>query len=84
VSAARRVTGWLLSPRTLPSLDDAVDADGIYAKGYWQTVDDRLQVVGLRIGSDYNDRVVALFGQTVIRRPDGTYYTLPTQPTQEN
>jgi len=69
--------GWELTRESLTGIDDAVDRDGIFAKGYYQPVDGRTAVVGLRIGADYNDRVVAKFGDHVIRRPDGTYSVRP-------
>lgn len=75
MSASRRITGWLLSPRTIRIVDDAIDRDGIYAKGYWQTVNSQLQVTGLRIGHDEN-RIVAFWGDTIIRHPGGRYSIL--------
>ena len=69
--------GWELTPRNIGRIDDAVDRDGIYAKGYWQPVDGRNTVVGLRIGADYDDRVVARFGDRVVRSTAGTYSVRP-------
>ena len=51
-------------------------SDGVYAKGYWQPVDGKTTVVGLRIGAG-RDRIVAHFGDHVIRRPDGAYSVRP-------
>jgi hypothetical protein len=67
---------WQLTERSIGRIDDAVDRDGIYAKGYWQEVDGTLTVVGLRIGSG-GDRLVARFGDTVIRHPDGRWSVHP-------
>jgi hypothetical protein len=67
---------WQLTRRNIGRIDDEVDRDGIYAKGYWQEVDGKLTVVGLRIGSG-EDRVVARFGDTVIRHPDGRWSVQP-------
>jgi hypothetical protein len=66
---------WQLTPRNIARVDDEIDRDGIYAKGYWQTVDGKLQVVGLRIGTDHSrqPRVVAYFGDWIIRNPDGRW-----------
>ncbi|PBC72328.1 MULTISPECIES: hypothetical protein [unclassified Streptomyces] len=68
-------TEWQLSRYNLNQIDDQIDRDGIYAKGYWQTVDGNLQVVGLRIGTGETrqPRIVAKFGDTILRHPDGTY-----------
>lgn len=67
---------WQLTRANLPEIDDAIDQDGIYAKGYWQTVDNQLKVVGLRIGTG-ETRLVAYFGDTITRRPDGTWAVQP-------
>lgn len=66
---------WQLTPRNIARIDDEIDRDGIYAKGYWQTVDSKLQVVGLRIGTGETrqPRVVAFWGDWVIRHPDGRW-----------
>ncbi|MFJ8677173.1 hypothetical protein [Streptomyces sp. NPDC093589] len=70
---AQTTTEWQLSRDNLNQIDDQLDRDGIYAKGYWETVDGQLTVTGLRIGSSYADRLIAKFGDTVIRRTNGTY-----------
>lgn len=61
-----------LTVENLARFDDWLDKLGIYAKGYWETVDGKLAVTGLRIGSG-PDRVVAKYGDTVIRRADGSF-----------
>ncbi|MER5843236.1 hypothetical protein ABT099_23650 [Streptomyces prasinus] len=63
---------WQLTRRNIAEIDDAVDRDGIYAKGYWQDVDGKLTVVGLRIGTG-ETRIVARFGDWIIRHPDGRW-----------
>ncbi|MEV4423998.1 hypothetical protein AB0K23_01215 [Streptomyces sp. NPDC049602] len=68
------ILAHLLTVDNLARFDDWLDKLGIYAKGYWETVDGKLTVTGLRIGSDYSDRVVARFGDTIIRRADGSFY----------
>ncbi|SDN19012.1 hypothetical protein [Streptomyces wuyuanensis] len=65
---------WQLTQRNIGDIDDAVDRDGIYAKGYWETVDGKLTVTGLRIGAG-PDRIVAKFGDFIIRHPDGNWST---------
>ncbi|WP_157876183.1 hypothetical protein, partial [Peterkaempfera griseoplana] len=71
---------WMLTRRNIDRVDAAVDRDGIFAKGYWQDVDGKNTVVGLRIGQ-YPDHVVAYFGDWVIRHPDGRWTTLrPATP----
>ena len=61
-----------LTVDNLPRFDDWLDALGIYAKGYWEDVDGKLAVTGLRIGSG-TDRVVAKYGDTIIRHADGSF-----------
>lgn len=61
---------WQLTPRSLNRIDDEIDRDGIYAKGYWENVDGKLKVTGLRVGEGPG-RVVAHFGDWIIRYPDG-------------
>lgn len=63
---------WQLTQRNIGDIDDRVDRDGVYAKGYWETVDGKLTVTGLRIGSG-PDRIVARFGDFVVRHPDGRW-----------
>lgn len=61
-----------LTPHSLRRIDDEIDRDGIYAKGYWETVNGKNTVTGLRIGSG-EDRIVARFGDWIIRHPDGRW-----------
>ena len=63
---------WLVTPETITAVDDAVDSYGTYAKGFFEWVDGRTTVVGLRVGSG-PDRVVARFGDTLVRHPDGRW-----------
>jgi hypothetical protein len=62
-----------LTVENLPRFDDWLDKLDVFAKGYWETVDGKLAVTGLRIGSDYADRVVARFGDTIIWQADGSF-----------
>ncbi|MFE7510119.1 hypothetical protein ACFU8I_02660 [Streptomyces sp. NPDC057540] len=61
-----------LTVENLHRFDDWLDDLGIFAKGYWEEADGKLAVTGLRIGSG-EDRVVAKFGDTIIRRADGSF-----------
>ncbi|GGT43531.1 hypothetical protein [Streptomyces purpureus] len=69
---------WQLTPHTLATIDDQIDQDGIYAKGYWEFVDGKNTVTGLRIGTG-ETRVVARFGDWITRHPNGRY-TVHEQP----
>lgn len=65
---------WQLTSRSFSRVADEIDRlkPWVFTKGYWQTVDGELQVVGLRIG-EYPDHVVARFGDWIVRRPDGRF-----------
>jgi hypothetical protein len=65
---------WHLTPRDFSRVADQIDRlrPWVFTKGYWQEVDGKLQVVGLRIGQ-YPDHVVARFGDWIIRHPDGGF-----------
>lgn len=76
-AAAADCVTWLVTPQTIAAVDDAVDQYGVYAKGYFEFVDGRTTVVGLRVGSG-PDRVVARFGDTLVRHPDGRWSVRPT------
>lgn len=75
-------TEWQLSRYNLSQIDDQIDSDGIFAKGFWEFVDGSLVVTGLRIGSGYIDRLVAKFGDFIIRNTNGTYEVRPATPEQ--
>ncbi|MFD9915601.1 MULTISPECIES: hypothetical protein [Streptomyces] len=72
-------TTWLVTPQTIAAVDDAVDGYGTYAKGYFEFVDGRTTVVGLRVGTG-PDRVVARFGDTLVRHHDGRWSVRPATP----
>ncbi|MER6235916.1 hypothetical protein ABT185_07550 [Streptomyces clavifer] len=63
---------WRLTHRNIGDIDDVVDGDGVYAKGYWENVGGKTTVTGLRIGTG-ETRVVARFGDWVIRHPHGAW-----------
>ncbi|MFH8926334.1 hypothetical protein ACH4D4_04695 [Streptomyces pristinaespiralis] len=63
---------WEVTPRSINRVDDELDRLDVYAKGYWQEVDGKLQVVGLRVGTG-ETRVVARFGDWLIAHPNGKF-----------
>lgn len=63
---------WQLTPRNITAVDDEVDRDRIYAKGYWEWDGDQTVCIGLRIGTG-ETRIVARYGDHVIRHPDGRW-----------
>lgn len=63
---------WQLTPRNITAVDDEVDRDGIYAKGFFEQVGNKTVCVGLRIGTG-ETRIVARFGDHVIRHRDGRW-----------
>ncbi|MEW1803252.1 hypothetical protein ACIGO7_35550 [Streptomyces virginiae] len=67
---------WVITRANIAEIDDAVDRDGIYAKGYFEDVDGRIACVGLRIGSG-GTRQVARYGDTVTRSDNGTWTVTP-------
>jgi hypothetical protein len=72
----------LLTPQTIAAVDEWLDGAGVFAKGYWQYVDGKLVTVGLRIGQDWN-KVVAFFGDTVVRHENGTHTVLSAKDAAE-
>lgn len=72
---------WQVTGLSIASVDDAVDRLGVYAKGYWQQVDGRTTVVGLRVGTG-ETRVVARWGDWLVRHPDGAF-TVHAEPQAE-
>lgn len=67
---------WQLTRENLAAIDDRIDEDGIYAKGFWQEADGKLTVVGLRIGTGAS-RQVAFYGDRITRHPDGRWTIHP-------
>jgi hypothetical protein len=67
---------WQLTPRDIARIDDDIDQYGVYAKGYWEQVNGRLVVTGLRVGTG-PDRVVAKFGDWIVRHPNGRWSVHP-------
>ncbi|MFE6486619.1 hypothetical protein ACFVGN_27300 [Streptomyces sp. NPDC057757] len=74
---------WQLTERSFSRVANEIDRlrPWVFTKGYWQEVDGKLQVVGLRIGQ-YPGHVVAYFGDWIIRHPDGGF-TVHKAPAKE-
>ena len=65
--------GWVLAPEVYGAIDKALDKAGVFAKQYTECDDDgHVVTIGMRIG-EKPGHVVAVFGDTITRRPDGTY-----------
>lgn len=73
---------WQLTPRNIAAVDDEVDRDGHYAKGYFEWDGDKTVCVGLRIGTG-ETRIVARYGDHLIRHPDGTWAVHAAPATEE-
>lgn len=63
---------WRVAEDTISRVDDELDRLDVFAKGYWQDVDGKLAVVGLRVGTG-EARVVARYGDWLVRHPDGSF-----------
>lgn len=72
----------LLTPETIAAVDQWLDDADVFAKGYWQYVNGKLITVGLRIGQDWN-KVVAFFGDTIVRHEDGSHTVLSAKDAAE-
>jgi len=69
---------WQLTLRNVHGVDHELDRLDVFAKGYTQYVDDRLRLVGLRVGERPN-HVVARFGDWLVMHPDG-HFTVHAAP----
>jgi len=63
---------WRLTPQNIARIDDLVDHDGHYAKGYFEAVNGKTVCVGLRIGTG-ETRIVAHYGDHLVRHPAGRW-----------
>lgn len=65
---------WRLTERSFTRVMGEIDRlrPWVFTKGYWQTVDGKLQVVGLRVG-ERPGHIVAYWGDWIIRHPDGKF-----------
>lgn len=66
------ILAHVLTVDNISRIDNWLDKLGIFAKGYWEDVDGKLVNTGLRIG-EKPGHVVAKFGDTIIRRADGSF-----------
>ncbi|MFF1348451.1 hypothetical protein ACFVZJ_21150 [Streptomyces sp. NPDC058322] len=72
-----------LTPSNLYDVDTWLDNANVFAKQYREQVDGELVITGLRIGQGEN-RVIAMFGNTIVRHYDGRHTVRPTEhPTGE-
>jgi hypothetical protein len=73
---------WQLTPRSFSRVARDIDKlrPWVFAKGYWEYVNGELAVVGIRVGAGEN-RVVALYGDWLIRQPNGDF-TIHKAPTE--
>lgn len=67
---------WRVTERSISRVDFELDRLDVYAKGYWEDVDGKLRVVGLRVGTG-ETRVVARFGDWLIMHPDSMFTIHP-------
>ena len=74
---------WEVTESSISRIDDELDRLGVYAKGYWQEVDGKLTVVGLRVGTG-ETRVVAKFGDWLVMHPDGSFTVHPAPAAFES
>ncbi|MEU0393873.1 hypothetical protein ABZ208_14020 [Streptomyces sp. NPDC006208] len=73
----------VLTPANLYEVDTWLDKASVFAKQYRECIKGELVITGLRIGHD-STRVVAKFGNTIVRHYDGRHTVRPTQhPTGE-
>lgn len=75
---------WQVTPRSFGRVAGEVDRmrPWVFTKGYWKEVDGELTVVGLRAGTG-EGRVVALWGDWLIRHPDGAFTVHKAPATEE-
>ena len=73
----------VLTPANLYAVDTWLDNAGVFTKQFWENEGGELVITGLRIGHG-EDRVVAKFGNTIVRHYDGRHTVRPTEyPTGE-
>jgi hypothetical protein len=83
---AQGCTTWQLTPRDFSRIADEVDRlrPWVFSKSYWEWDDTgkKTVVVGLRVGAGEN-RVVARFGDWLVRHPDNTFTVHPAPAAVE-
>lgn len=75
-----RSQSWELVPSNHHEVDDALDADGIYAKGYYTSVDGTTVVDGIKFGADPFKRQVARYGDIITRVAHGAWTVTKAEP----
>jgi hypothetical protein len=65
-------TTWQVTRRSYALVASVLDRDAVFTKGYWETVDGELTIVGLRVG-EKPGHVVARFDDWLVRHPDGGF-----------
>ncbi|MFG2734431.1 hypothetical protein ACGFX7_06370 [Streptomyces harbinensis] len=63
---------WKLTPENYGHIDEATDRDNTFAKQYTAALDGQIVTVGMRIG-ERPDRVIARFGDVIVRHGSGVY-----------
>lgn len=63
---------WVLTPENYGHIDEATDRDNTFAKQYTAALNGQIVTVGMRIG-ERPDRVIARFGDTIVRLSAGVY-----------
>ncbi|WP_432051768.1 hypothetical protein [Streptomyces xiamenensis] len=63
---------WKLTPENYGHIDEATDRDNAFAKQYTAALNGQIVTVGMRIGERPN-RIIARFGDTIVRLNAGTY-----------
>jgi len=73
-------TVWQLTRDNLNDIDDVIDDDNIYAKGFFESVNEEITLTGLRIGTGAK-RMIAHFGDWIVRDPAGRWVVYPYSET---
>lgn len=68
----------VLTPANLYAVDTWLDNAHVFTKQFWENVNGELVITGLRIGHG-EDRIVAKFGNTIVRHYDGRHTVRPTE-----
>jgi hypothetical protein len=69
---------WKLTPDNYGHIDEATDRDNTFAKQYTAHLGGQIVTVGMRIGERPN-RIIARFGDTIVRLNAGTYTVRPAE-----
>ena len=73
----------VLTPANLYEVDTWLDKASVFTKQFWEQDDGEIVITGLRIGHGPT-RVVAKFGNTIVRHQNGMHTVRPTEyPTGE-